>query len=152
MTDENSTMLLKACRASTSHTLIMAGTLMLLAGCAQIQRDNTAATENTLLNAGFQVEQPNTTERQKQLASLEPHTMIMVPPADPNSDDFSYVYADPDSCHCLLVGNSGAYHKYRRLAAEQKIAADRLVAADLSNGGVNDDDAFRGGAWDSPLW
>ena len=36
-----------------------------------------------------------------------------------------YVYADPEFCKCLFVGNEPAYQKYQQLAIQQKLAQEQ---------------------------
>jgi hypothetical protein len=148
MCEERATNLPSTGRIRPSVQIVAAGALILFGGCAALERDKVAETESMLTAAGFSLRQPNTPERQMEMASLEPHKILRQPSTDPTAaDEVSYVYVDPDSCRCLFVGDDRAYKEYRRLATEQRVAAQRLEAAEL-----NGDAGFDWNGWRSPFW
>ena len=69
--------------------------------------------EDLLTKAGFQVQQPDTPERQALLQNLAPRQFVR----NFDGSDTTFTYADPDVCKCLYVGSADAYTNYLRLTA-----------------------------------
>lgn len=82
-------------------------------------------TERLLSAAGFEAIPANTPERAAELASLKPNRIV----AQPNGGGFTYVYADPDGCNCLYMGDAADYSTYQKLALNQRIAQQNADAA-----------------------
>ena len=116
-------------------------------GCAAIRAHQTAETEQILAAAGFQVEPADTPERQAELASLPPHRLLAQSLQVGGAPAVGYVYADPDHCHCLFVGDAKAYQSFQQLALQKRIADEYLQAATL-----NHDAAFNWGHWGPGFW
>jgi hypothetical protein len=94
---------------------------VLLAGCATVRRLGAPDTERLLMEAGF-TRQPADSAM---LATLTPYTLV-----NEHGDGATrYVYLDPRTCTCVFVGSRDAYAAYRRLALEERIAADQAWAA-----------------------
>lgn len=112
-----------------------------LTGCAsqQAQIDNV---EQMLVAAGFLEKPADTPARQQQLASLEPFRVERQLVQVKGGNTFGYLYADPRYCHCVFTGDAAAYQKFRQIAEQQRIADERLQAAELEQ-----ENAFDWGAW-----
>jgi hypothetical protein len=91
---------------------------VLLAGCTTFRRLSAVDTEQLLTEAGF-------TRQPADLATLPPYKVVR----QDRDGRVRYVYADPDACTCVYVGDGHAYSVYRRLSLERRIAADRAWAA-----------------------
>jgi hypothetical protein len=72
-------------------------------------------TEGLLTQAGFKKLPADTPQRAEHLQTLRAHRLIQR-----KSDGKAYyVYADPDYCKCLYVGNEAAYATYKTLVRQQ---------------------------------
>ena len=94
---------------------IAVATAVMLTGCAAIQRSETRSTEQLLAAAGFELWPVDTAEQQQHLAALPPFRLE----SHTTDGKVVYTYADQDGCHCLYVGGSKEYSKFRRLQASQ---------------------------------
>ena len=113
---------------------------LVLAACAVPQ--NVARMEDLMIKAGFQVRRADTPERLAHLKALTPLKMVRH-----DKDGVPhYVFADPDRCQCMYVGNEAAYQRYRALARESQAAA----VQELADSGTGD--AMRWGVWDPFFW
>jgi hypothetical protein len=126
------------------RTALLAAALLVAAGCAS---DKVPETEQMLVAAGFQMEPADTPERQAELASLPPHRLLAQSLQVGGAPAVGYVYADPDHCHCLFVGDAKAYQSFQQLALQKQIADEYLQAATL-----NHDAAFNWGHWGPGFW
>lgn len=80
-----------------------------LSGCAALEQQQAAQTEQFLAAAGFQ---PRTAaELQQDFAGLPPHEIA----ARQRDGRTFYLYADAQNCHCLYVGGPKEYAQYRVL-------------------------------------
>ena len=94
-------------------------------GCASVRAHQTAETEQILAAAGFQVEPADTPERLAYLQTLTPRKVV----PDVREGQPQYVYADPQTCKCLYVGDEPRYQKFQELSLQKKIADEQLSAA-----------------------
>jgi hypothetical protein len=99
--------------------LVVAGA----AGCATIRAGATRSTEEMLAAAGFHLVVADTPDTFAQLASLPPHRIATAT----TEGETLYVYADPDVCKCVYVGNEAQYQAYQRLRVEKDIADERAL-------------------------
>jgi len=113
---------------------------LVLSGCAVPQ--NTARIEALMIKAGFQVRRADTAERLADLKNLRPRTLVR----QDRDGVPHYVWADPDGCQCVYVGNEAAYQQFRKLAEESQAAAVQRLAESDSGG------AMRWGVWDPFFW
>jgi len=120
--------------------LALALAALALPGCAVPQ--NTARMEDLMIKAGFQVRRADTPERLAHLKSLTPRTLVR---HDRDGTPY-YVFADPEGCQCIYVGNEAAYKQYRALAQESQAAAVKELA------GSGSGDTMRWGVWDPFFW
>jgi hypothetical protein len=113
---------------------------LVLQGCTVPQ--NVARREALMIKAGFQVRRADTPERLAHLKTLTPLKLVR----HDRDGTPHYVYADPDGCQCVYVGNEAAYQQYRKLAQ----ASQEAAVQELADGGSRD--AMRWGVWDPFFW
>jgi hypothetical protein len=94
-------------------------------GCAAIRAHQTAETEQILEAAGFQVKPADTPEKLAHLQTLTPRKVVRYT----RDGQPRYVYADPETCKCLYVGDEQRYQKYQELSLQKKIADEQMSAA-----------------------
>ena len=125
----------------------LAGALALMsAGCIS-EQSRVEEREQMLTAAGF-VEKPAATpDRQNQLASLQPYKILSQQIHAGGVDTVGYVYADPQYCHCLFLGDAKAYQRYQQMAVEKKIADERVRAAEMAENA-----SFDWGMWGPYDW
>ena len=104
-----------------------------------------------LAAAGFEAHPADTPERQQQLAALPPHQLLMRPAPPGSREPVGYVYADPDYCHCLYVGDVHAYQAFERLVVEKRIADERMQAAEMEQNAPFDWGVWGPGFWGPPV-
>ena len=112
-------------------------------GCATIRAHQTAETEQILSAAGFQVQPADTPEKLAHLQTLTPRKVVQ----DVRDGQPQYVYADPETCKCLYVGDEQRYQKFQELSLQKKIADEQLSAAQ-----ANQDASMNWGLWDPWGW
>jgi hypothetical protein len=103
---------MKRRRSWTSMTVVTAGFALGIAGCA-----TTAKTETLLSQAGFRQIPADTPQKLGHLKTL-PERRLVGRTSLKNGKEY-YVYADPDGCKCLYIGDPKQYQDYRRLAQQQ---------------------------------
>jgi hypothetical protein len=81
--------------------------IMLCAWPASAQR----ATGMLLEDSGFKMREANTPQKMERLRSLTPHKLI----ARQKNGVPYYLYADPDDCKCLFIGDKIAFENYRAM-------------------------------------
>jgi hypothetical protein len=99
---------------------------LMLWSCASLRETEIRNTEDLLAAAGFIMKPADTPERMANLQSLPPHRIV----TQRRNGDVYYVYADPDVCRCVWVGNQQAYSSFQKLRIEKQIAEQRLLAAE----------------------
>jgi hypothetical protein len=77
---------------------------------------------------------PTTPEGEAKLKALKPHKMVK----GMKEGKVVYVYPDPQKCGCAYVGGEQQYAAYRRLALQQQIAEDNLLAAETTDDPLGD--------------
>jgi hypothetical protein len=96
--------------------------LAMAAGCANIQ-----SKENSLVAAGFKVVAPKTAAQQQKLKALPADKVTMV-----QKNGKTY-YVFPNAAHNqAYVGGPKQYQAYRQLRAKQKLASEKLEAAEMN--------------------
>jgi hypothetical protein len=94
--------------------------------------------ESDLAAAGFVVKVADTTERRLMLSLLPPNRFVQ----RKHEDVVHYVYADPVVCKCLYVGTEQAYGAFKKLEADQRLADEQEMTAQMYS-----DPAWRWGPW-----
>jgi hypothetical protein len=112
-------------------------------GCAAIRAHQTAETEQILAAAGFQVKPADTPEKLAHLQTLTPRKVVRYT----RDGQPQYVYADPETCKCLYVGDEQRYQKYQELSLQKQIADEQMSAAQ-----TNWDASMNWGAWGPWGW
>lgn len=118
-------------------------TVMVVAsGCAAMRKSEVDSQEQLLSAAGFQMKLADSPEKVAHLQTMTSQKLV------PHSKDgkLYYVYADPEFCKCMFVGNAAAYQKYQDLALKEKLSQERLNAA-----AMNENAAMNWGLW-GPYW
>jgi hypothetical protein len=116
-------------------------------GCAAAERGHVMETEHLLSAAGFERRPADTAAKQAQLAALPPHELMAQPLPPDSQDTVGYVYADPEDCRCLFVGDAAAYQAYREMEFEQRLSEQRVLAASLY-----EDAPFEWSLWGPGFW
>ena len=101
-------------------------------GCAAIRAHQTAQTEQVLAAAGFQVEPADTPEKLAHLQTLTPRKVVR----DMRDGQPQYVYADPETCRCLYVGDEKRYQRYQELSLQKQLNDERMSAARQNYWGI----------------
>ena len=100
-----------------------------LSGCALIERQQAAVTENLLVEAGFQMRAAASVE-----SDLPPREIV----TRWDGEKTVYLYADPGGCHCVYAGATPQYERYRWLEARENILretdGDAMNAASIDDG------------------
>jgi hypothetical protein len=109
----------------TTLTLPLVALGLSVTGCATIRAHQTAETEQILAAAGFQVKLADTPEKLARLQTLTPRKVVR----DVRDGQPQYVYADPETCKCLYVGDEQQYQKYQKLSLQKKIADEQMSEA-----------------------
>jgi hypothetical protein len=117
--------------AALRHATFILAMLLLCAGCAT-EQDRIQEVEQMLAAAGFHQEPVDSVQRQTQMATLRPHRLLMQWLEAGGNEVPAYVYADPELCHCLYIGDEKAYQRFQRLAFEKKLADEYMTAAEMA--------------------
>jgi hypothetical protein len=111
----------------TSNIVIFVATVagaILLAGCASMGSANTTS---LLTAAGFRARTPQTPQQQQIYAALPPY---QVERATVPGKGVFYVYKD-EKAGLAYIGREAEYQQYQRLAIQQQIAQDQIMAAEM---------------------
>src|SRR5215471_9532452 len=122
--------------------LLGLGVALLLEGCAAIQRQEAKSTEDLLVAAGFRMRPADTPEKLAHLKAMPPFKLV----TQSQNGQVIYAYADPGNCQCLYVGGPDEYTQYKRLALQQQVAQEKLMAAEMQ-----EDASLNWGLW-GPFW
>jgi len=93
-------------------------------GCAT----NRPIPESVFTEAGFRPVPANSPQKLSHLRTLPAHRLI----ERTKAGQPYYVYADPDNCKCLYVGNAAAYAKYRALTRQTGTAPREMIDWELA--------------------
>jgi hypothetical protein len=113
-------------RARLRRVITVAVLLFAYAGCSS-ESEQHKETERMLIAAGFHAEPADTPEKQAPLGTLPPHTLVAEPLRVGGRETRAYVYADPDVCHCVLVGDEKAYQNFEQLVVSNPPASFRPI-------------------------
>lgn len=107
-------------------------------GCKMIESREAMDKERVLAAAGFHMKFADTPEKIAHLETLPQRKLV---PQDHDGEPW-YVYADSTHCKCIYVGNEAAYQRYQKLAIQQQLAEDQVMAASM-----NENAAMNWGLW-----
>ena len=127
----------------TKPILLLVALGLSVTGCAAIRAHQTVETEQVLAAAGFQVKPADTPEKLAHLQLLTPRKVVRYT----RDGQPQYVYADPETCKCLYVGDEQRYQKYQELSLQKQIADEQMSAAQ-----TNWDASMNWGAWGPWGW
>jgi hypothetical protein len=97
-----------------------------LSGCTTFQAEHAGATEQDLLDAGFEQKPADTPAKLAKLQALPPRKLIVR-----TRDGMpQYVYADPTVCGCVYVGTEEQYQRFTRLRRNDEFAGGQELAAE----------------------
>ena len=113
--------------------------LMVLGGCAAMQRQEAQSKESLLAAAGFQVRVASTPAQQANLQAMTPRRIV---PHALKDGTVAFVYADPTGCNCVYVGDQQAYQRFQQLAIKQQLAQEQVMTAEM-----NQDAMMNWGVW-----
>lgn len=116
-------------RTCVGLVLFRLALVLALAGCATIHRVTSKDTESMLSAAGFRAESADTPEKLAQLKGTPPYRLK----AMQRDGQLVYVYADPDGCRCVYVGDEQAYAAYQGLAAAARAQLEHYSQHPLSS-------------------
>ena len=118
--------------------------ILAIAGCALYRNQKAVEMKVLLETSGFKLRLADTKTKLAQLQELPQRKLV----AQTWGGKVRYVYADAQTCKCAYVGDEAAYNRFQDLALQRKIAAeDRLAAerdrpADLDWGGWRFDESW----------
>jgi hypothetical protein len=123
--------------------VLVAMAVFLLGGCATLREERVTETEQLLAAAGFHQRPANTPGRLAHLQTLPPQKLF----SKTRDDKVYFLYADPEFCHCLYVGDEPAYQEYQKLSVKKEIAEAQESAAMM-----NEDAAMQWEMWGPWPW
>jgi len=100
----------------------------LLASCATMSAQKAKDTEQLLVAAGFKMTLADTPVKMAHLKTLTQNKIV------PHQKDGAayYIYADATNCQCFYWGQAQAYQKFQQLQAQQNIAAEDRMSAEMN--------------------
>ena len=116
----------------------LTASLVVLSGCAAVQRQSSHDAAGLLKSAGFIASATPDAEKQFDVAGL-PAQQIVARNAAGNT---VYLYSDPYECQCVYVGGVNEYAELQRLRAERIAAHEKAVQQIQA-----ESDSRLGGAW-----
>lgn len=131
---------------SARRMIAVVALLLLGAGCAS-ERERVEETEQILAAAGFKREPADTPKKQAQLAALPPHKLLNQQLQSGGMQATGYIYADPDVCHCVFIGDGKAYQTFAQLALQKKLADEYREATEMAENAAFSWDMWAPGYW-----
>ncbi len=96
---------------------IVAG-MLILTGCASLERRSAMIKQELLTAAGFEMQFADTPGELARIQAMPQREIVL----RRFGDEFYWTYADAHLCHCMFVGNQSAYLRFRHLWLSRKIA------------------------------
>lgn len=110
--------------------MLLLAAAICLTGCASVRSSNT---RSLLTTAGFKERTPETAKQKELYAAAEPYKLMGITAKGKTL----YAYKD-EKAGTALIGDESNYQQYRKLAAQQKLAADEYraaaIEADIASG------------------
>lgn len=85
------------------------------------------------MDAGFKVRPADSPRQAAHLQKLPSNRLLV----RYRNERPVYLYADPQGCRCLYVGNERDYQNYRRLVNQQNLAGDQYMAGRYDEPGTD---------------
>jgi hypothetical protein len=123
--------------------LTLAATAAAVVGCAALREREIRDVEDMLAASGFVMRLADTADKAVNLQGLPPHRLVL----QQRDGQPYYVYADPEVCKCVWVGDQKAYGQFQRLRIQKEIADEQLASAEAFR-----DAAFNWGIWGPWPW
>jgi hypothetical protein len=101
-----------------SRLLSVFVSMMLLTGCAALEKQETRSTEQLLSAAGFDIKPADTPEKLANLQAMKQRKVVR----RETKDALQFLYADAAVCRCVYVGDEQAYQAISKAGGT---AADR---------------------------
>ena len=124
--------------AAKRSIAVLTAALVMLSGCAALQRETSHDAAGLLKSAGFVANVAPDAEKQFDVAGL-PAQQIVARNAAGNT---VYLYSDPYECQCVYVGGVNEYAELQRLRAERIADHEKAVQQIQA-----ESDSRLGGAW-----
>jgi hypothetical protein len=112
-------------------------------GCAALREREIRDVEDMLAASGFVMRLADMAEKAVNLQGFPPHRLVL----QQRDGQPYYVYADPEVCKCVWVGDQKAYGQFQRLRIQKEIADEQLASAEAFR-----DAAFNWGIWGPWPW
>jgi hypothetical protein len=141
--------MMRAPEATRLCLTTIAALLLICSGCTS-EQDRVQSMEQMLAAAGFKAQSIDTAEKQAQLAALPPHKLLVRQVRAGDRQSLGYVYADPDVCHCVFVGDAQAYQTFSQLAFQKKLAEEYRETAEMAEAAAFNWDMWAPGMWGPP--
>jgi len=125
-------------RMRISRALVVVAAAAAIGGCAAMREREVRDLEDMLAASGFVMRPADTADRAANLQSLPPHRLVL----QQREGEPYYVYADPDLCKCIWVGDQKAHAQFQQTRIQKQIADEQLAAAR----------AYRDAAFNWNLW
>ena len=103
---------------------VVMGFIIFLSGCAAIEKENQANTENLLSAAGFRILPANSPKRQESLKSMVPYKVER----KIKGEEVFYLYACPDH-NFTYIGDQSNYSRYRELEIQQQTSNQNTMSS-----------------------
>jgi hypothetical protein len=124
--------------AAKRSIAVLTASLVVLSGCAALQRETSHDAAGLLKSAGFVAKATPDAEKQFDVAGLPAQQLV----ARNAAGDTVYLYSDPYECRCVYVGGAKEYAELQRLRARR--IADHEMAVQQTQA---ESDSRLGGAW-----
>ena len=92
------------------------------------QSQQTQSKTDLLLAAGFKQVVATTPQQKARLQAMPQHLLF----ATSRGTKVVYIYADAAGCGCFYAGNQQQYQAFQRIAAQNRLAAEEISAAQLN--------------------
>jgi hypothetical protein len=124
---------------AAKHSIaVLTATLVVLSGCAPLQRQSSHDAAGMLKSAGFTANATADADKRFDVAGLPAQQIV----ARNAAGDTVYLYSDPYECQCVYVGGVNEYAELQRLRAERIADHEKAVQQIQA-----ESDSRLGGAW-----
>ncbi|TFH22772.1 MAG: hypothetical protein E4H03_07695 [Myxococcales bacterium] len=122
--------------ANSAAVHLLGLALLMTTSCATGQNQQTEQVEIQLSNAGFEALDADDSEAGVWLNTLSPRQLGPVKTAD---GTVRYVYADPEGCGCVYVGDKAAYQIFQARQQTRRESQDAEPEEEAEQGLVADE-------------
>jgi hypothetical protein len=129
---------MKNALAAKRSVAVLTATLVVLSGCAAVQRQSSHDAAGLLKSAGFIANATPDAEKEFDVGALPAQQLV----ARNAAGNTVYLFSDPYECRCVYVGGAKEYAELQRLRAQR--IADHEKAVQQTQA---ESDSRLGGAW-----